>query len=98
MRLSRPSVARVAALALIALGGAWLAGAQDSMVGTWIGSTQVPDQGTDQVTLTISKTDSAFAATVADSLGLIAGTAEIKDLTIANGELAGSFALGSGDT
>ncbi len=66
------------------------------IVGTWIGPTQVPDQGTDQITITITKTDTGIAGTISDSLGVIAGTTEIKDLTFADATLTGSFPLGNG--
>jgi hypothetical protein len=93
---ARLQTALVVAVAFVALTTGSLIAAQNSVVGTWIGQTQVPDQGADQVTLTLTKTKSGFAGAVADSLGLIAAATEIKDLTFVNGELAGSFPLTDG--
>jgi hypothetical protein len=72
--------------------------AQKSVVGTWVGQTEVPDQGTDQVTMTIAKTETGYAGTIADSLGNIAGTTEMKNVAFVNDELTGSFSLGDGAT
>ncbi len=72
------------------------ASSSKAIVGTWTGPTQVPDQGTDQITLTITKTDSGIAGKIADSLNVIAGATDIKDLAFADDQLTGSFPLGNG--
>ncbi len=98
MKLARSFLAVLFAVSLVASIGSIAAAAQDSLVGTWVGQTEVPDEGTDQVTLIITKTDKGFAGTIADSLGQIQGAAEIKDLTVADGAVTGNFALVDGST
>ena len=43
--------------------------AAENPVGTWVGITEVPDQGADEVTLTIAKSDGGYTGTMTDSLG-----------------------------
>ena len=40
--------------------------------GTWIGTTEVPEQGTDQVTMVLKKAENGYTGTIADSLAMIA--------------------------
>jgi len=51
--------------------------------GTWIGSWDIAHSGTDELTLTLTKTATGYAGIINDSLGFIA-----KDTAIANVEVA----------
>jgi hypothetical protein len=64
--------------------------------GTWVGSTEVPDQGTDQVTMVLKKAEDGYTGTIADSLGVIAPGTELRNVTVANGTLSYSFSLADG--
>ncbi len=80
MRRGQLLVALAVVMLIAASAAAQKPAASAPVVGTWFGPTEVPDQGTDQITLTISKTDTGIAGTISDSLGVIAGTTEIKDV------------------
>ncbi len=102
MHQARKGIPGLLAIAFVAFALPLLAAqegaVQKTVVGTWVGETQVPDAGTDQVTMTITKTDAGYAGTIADSLGVVAGTAEMKNVQFANDELTASFPLGDGAT
>jgi hypothetical protein len=67
------------------------------ITGTWSGKTEVPGQGTDQVTVVFKKTATgAYAGTISDSIGMIAAGTEIKNITWADNVLTCSFALSDG--
>lgn len=70
--------------------------AQDvELAGIWKGYTEVPDQGTDELTLVIQKEGDAYSATISDSLGMVPET-ECEDLTFEEGKLTFSFTVSSG--
>ena len=87
---------RVAFLFLAALVAAsvplWAA---ENPVGTWVGATEVPDQGADGITLTIAKSDGGYTGTMTDSLGMVAKEA-LRDIEFAEGVLTFGFALTDG--
>lgn len=62
------------------------------LTGTWEGSTFVPDQGEDQLTLVITKEDGEYAAKITDSLGMLADT-ECEDIDFEDGTLTFNFAI-----
>jgi hypothetical protein len=66
------------------------------LAGTWIGKTEVPDQGTDEVTLVLKKDEKGYTGTVVDTLGLIAKDTEIMDVTIEVNEISLRFPLTDG--
>jgi hypothetical protein len=67
------------------------------IVGTWSGKTEVPGQGTDQVTIVLKKTATgAYAGTINDSIGMIAAETEVKNIAWADNVLTCSFALSDG--
>ena len=86
----------LAAVAFVAVAAMSALAPQDAFVGTWVGQTQVPEQGTDQVTLAIAKGKTGLTGTVVDSLGMVAANTPLKDVAIVDGELTGSFALTDG--
>jgi hypothetical protein len=69
--------------------------AAENPVGTWVGTTEVPDQGADGVTLTIAKSDGGYTGTMTDSLGMVAREA-LRDIEFAEGVLTFGFALTDG--
>jgi hypothetical protein len=64
--------------------------------GTWIGSTEVPDVGTIQVTLVLKKAEGGFAGIVSDSASLIAPETPVKDLKIEGDAITFWFNLADG--
>jgi len=69
--------------------------AAENPVGTWVGITEVPDQGADEVTLTIAKSNGGYTGTMTDSLGMVAREA-LRDIAFAEGVLTIGFALTDG--
>ena len=86
------------ALALVSVGALSAAVAAPDFAGTWIGKTDVPDVGADQVTLVIKKTDSGYAATISDSAALIADKTEARDVKVDGETISFWFPLASGET
>ncbi len=64
--------------------------------GTWNGSTEVPDAGTDQVTMVLKKAENGYTGTVSDSLAFISPNTELKNVTFTDGILSYSFSLADG--
>jgi len=56
------------------------------LTGTWEGSTFVPDQGEDGMTLVIKKEEGEYTATITDSLGMLMDT-ECEDIEFEEGTL-----------
>ena len=63
--------------------------------GTWVGETEVPEQGTDEMTLVIEKTDGEYAATISDSFGMLMDT-ECEDLEYKNDTLSFNMSIFDG--
>ena len=61
--------------------------------GTWIGKTEVPNQGTDSLTLVLEKTAKGWAGTVVDTLQLIAPQTVLVDIKVEGGEITFHFPL-----
>ena len=66
--------------------------------GTWLGKTEVPDTGTDEVTMVLTKAKTGYSGTVTDSLGMLNKDTEIKDVKLDGDELTFSFLLSDGTT
>jgi len=81
----------VAALASMA---APLRAAEDP-VGLWLGTTDVPNQGTDQVRLAVTKVDGRLGGLMTDSLNVVAGE-PLREVTFADGVLTFGFSLTDG--
>lgn len=64
--------------------------------GTWVGSTEVPDQGTDQVTMVLKKAENGYTGTIADSLAVITPGTELREVSFTDGTLSYSFSLTDG--
>lgn len=56
------------------------------LTGTWKGSTEVPDQGVDELTLVIEKEAGEYSAKLSDSLGMLTDT-ECEDIEFKEGTL-----------
>ena len=69
--------------------------AAEDPVGMWVGTTEVPNQGTDQVTLTIEKTGDGYTGTMSDSLGVVAQQS-LREIRFAHGALSFGFMLTDG--
>ena len=72
-------------------------GAVEDPVGSWAGTTEVPQQGVDQVTLSITRVDGAYGGMMTDSLARVAKV-ELRDVQYADGVLTFGFSLTDGTT
>lgn len=70
-------------------------GFQTDISGTWVGETEIPDQGTDEMTLVIEKSDGDYAATISDSFGMLMDT-ECEDLEYKDNTLAFNISIFDG--
>jgi len=66
------------------------------LTGTWIGKTEVPDSGTDEVTLVLKKTETGYTGIVNDSLAVIAKDTEVKEINLDGDKLFFAFPLADG--
>jgi hypothetical protein len=66
--------------------------------GTWLGTTEVPDVGTDQIALVIRKAQAGLAATISDSAQMIAPNTEARDVKVEGEAIAFWFPLASGES
>ena len=69
--------------------------AAEGPAGLWVGTTNVPDQGTDQVSLSITTTADGYGGTMSDSLNVVAKEA-LRDVRFADGVLRFGFTLTDG--
>jgi hypothetical protein len=65
------------------------------LTGTWEGSTIVPEQGEDEMTLVIKKEEGEYVATLTDSLGMLDET-ECEDLEFEDSTLTFNFTISEG--
>jgi len=65
------------------------------LTGTWKGSTEVPDQGVDEMTLVIEKEAGEYSATLSDSLGMLTDT-ECEDIEFKEGTLTFNVTISQG--
>jgi len=63
--------------------------------GTWVGQTEVPEQGTDEITLVLEKIDSEYTGTASDSLGMLEDV-ECEDIEFKDGTLTFHFSIFDG--
>ncbi|MCU0249036.1 MAG: hypothetical protein MUE61_02405 [Vicinamibacterales bacterium] len=69
--------------------------AAEEPAGLWVGTTNVPDQGADQVTLAITKIGDGYGGTMSDSLNIVAKEA-LRDVRFADSVLSFGFTLTDG--
>ena len=67
----------------------------DDISGTWVGETEIPDQGTDELTIVLVKTGDSYTATLSDSFGMLVDT-EAEDLEYEDNVLTFSFSIYDG--
>jgi hypothetical protein len=77
---------------LTAVGVIFAAGLETDLKGTWVGSTIIPDQGKDEVTLNIKEEEGELAVTMSDSLGMLSDI-EGEDIEFNDGTLTFNFTL-----
>jgi hypothetical protein len=65
--------------------------------GTWIGKTEVPNVGTDEVTLVLKKAEKSYSGTITDNQAVINPNTEIKDVAIDGEKLSFIFSLADGN-
>ena len=68
---------------------------QVDISGTWVGETEIPDQGTDEMTLVIEKSDADYTATISDSFGMLIDT-ECEDLEYKDNTLSFNISIFDG--
>jgi len=64
--------------------------------GTWLGKTEVPDQGTDELILVLKKGESGYSGTITDSLGMIVKETELKEIKVEDKAISFKFPLVDG--
>jgi hypothetical protein len=67
----------------------------DDISGTWVGETEIPDQGTDELTLVLEKAGDSYTATLSDSFGMLID-AEAEDLEYKDNVLTFNFSIYDG--
>lgn len=63
--------------------------------GTWIGTTDVPEQGTDEVNLTLQRDNGEYFGTISDTLGMVQDE-ECRDIEFKEGTLTFYFSIFDG--
>jgi len=67
------------------LGGIALTGFDQKaadLSGTWVGWTEVPNVGPDEVTLVLNKTEKGYNGTISDNQAVMNSNTDIKDVSI----------------
>jgi hypothetical protein len=67
---------------IIALGVAAAFAAAPALVGTWLGRSEIPDQGIDDFVLVFTKTETGLAGTVTDTLGLFEKETKLAEIKV----------------
>jgi len=70
----------------------WLA---DDISGTWVGETDIPDQGTDELTLLLEKSGDSYTGIISDSFGMLVDV-ECEDLEYKDNTLTFNFSIYDG--
>jgi hypothetical protein len=70
-------------------------GFQADISGTWVGDTEIPDQGVDEMTLVIEKSGESYTATISDSFGMVTD-AECEDLEYKDNTLTFNISIFDG--
>jgi len=67
----------------------------DDISGTWVGETEIPDQGTDELILVLENAGDSYTATMSDSFGMLTD-AECEDLEFSDNVLTFNFSIYDG--
>jgi aminopeptidase N len=81
---------------LAALAGLLAYAAAPDITGTWIGKTEVPNAGVDELTLVIKKTATGFTGTFSDTLAQVEKDAAITAVKLEGDDLTFNFSLVDG--
>lgn len=81
--------------AVLVLSLGTLFGQAVDLTGTWMGTTYVPDEGDDQVTLTLRKEGETYSGTLSDSMGM-AVESKLENVQYADGTLKAEFVIFNG--
>jgi aminopeptidase N len=81
---------------LAALAGLLAYAAAPDITGTWIGKTEVPNAGVDELTLVIKKTATGFTGTFSDTLAQVEKDAAITAVKLEGDDLNFNFSLVDG--
>jgi hypothetical protein len=90
--MKKSSAPLILVVFLMAFCSIFVLGQEADLTGTWVGSTFVPDQGEDEMTLVIKKDEGEYVATVSDSLGMLMDT-ECEDIEFEEGTLTFNFTI-----
>ncbi|MBN1225017.1 MAG: hypothetical protein JXB23_17345 [Candidatus Aminicenantes bacterium] len=63
--------------------------------GTWLGETEIPDQGTDELTLVLEKSEDGYTGILSDSFGMLMET-ECEDVEFKEDLLKFNFSIYDG--
>ena len=78
-------------LALVLLAGVLIAA--PDFTGTWIGKTEVPNAGLDEITLVVQKKEAVYTGIMSDTLGYLAPGTELKEIKIEGNDMTFQFPL-----
>ena len=67
----------------------------DDISGIWVGETEIPDQGTDELTMVLEKAGDTYTGTLSDSFGMLVDT-EAEDLEYKENVLTFNFSIYDG--
>ena len=67
----------------------------DDISGTWVGETEIPDQGTDELTIVIERAGDTYTGILNDSFGMLVDT-EAEDLEYKDNVLTFNFSIYDG--
>ena len=81
---------------LAALAGLLAYAAAPDITGTWIGKTEVPNAGVDELTLVIKKTATGFTGTFSDTLAQVEKDAAITAVKLEGDDLTFNFSRSTG--
>jgi len=69
--------------------------AEEDIIGTWMGTTYVPDMGDVGLTLVLEKIDEGYIGKISDTSGILDNT-EVSDIDFTNNELTFTFIYDNG--
>lgn len=95
-KLMKKSISHLTLFVFLATFCSVFAFSQDiDLTGTWEGSTVVPDQGEDGMTLVIEKEEGEYVAKITDTLGMLDET-ECEEMEFKDGTLTFNFSISEG--
>jgi hypothetical protein len=80
---------------IFALSSGLVFGQAEDISGTWVGETEIPDQGTDELTMVLEKAGDTYTGTLSDSFGMLVDT-EAEDLEYKDNVLTFNFSIYDG--